>query len=283
MISITSSIGSPVRAGCRPGGLPVGRAGCRPGRRGRVAGPFVETGGRPTSEEAATPPFWCPDRRPRATPPGPRPPWLPPARTRWPGRGLTPRASRSPGRRRSGARRPGPADRRGSRARRQPPTPQDGHRTCPLRPPPGGAAKDEAFSRRLAITWPSRSASASTHRGTSDPGATVSSRPSSRARGWNPSATCRTTVRQIHGPEVEGEAVGIQAGQVEEVLDQAFEPTGLGADDRGCGHRIIGGPVEDGIGVAADRGQRVCGAHGRPRGGIAVPGRGPGPGWRPSY
>ncbi len=54
-------------------------------------------------------------------------------------------------------------------------------------------AKEAAFSTRLATIWPRRSASACTHRGPSDPGASCRSRPSSWACGRNPSTTWRTT------------------------------------------------------------------------------------------
>ena len=42
-------------------------------------------------------------------------------------------------------------------------------RRCPPPPPTRRSAKDEAFSTRLATTWPSRSGSASTHRGGAGP------------------------------------------------------------------------------------------------------------------
>ena len=80
--------------------------------------------------------------------------------------------------------------------------------------------------------------------------------PSSAARGWKPPTTWRTTSAASTRAEVEREAVGIEAGEVEQVLDEALEPPGLAADDGGGRMRVVGGPVEHGLGVAADRGER---------------------------
>ena len=62
--------------------------------------------------------------------------------------------------------------------------------------------------------------------------------------------------RGIDRNQVEGEAVGVEAGEVEEVLHQALETPSLRADDAGCVGGLVGRPVDDRVGIAADRGQR---------------------------
>ena len=98
--------------------------------------------------------------------------------------------------------------------------------------------------------------------------------------GPKPSATWPTTAarRPVAG---RGEAVGVQPGQVEQVLDQSLETTSLAADDGPPLGRIVGRPVDHRLGVAPDRGQRRPQLMGDATGGTDVPAPGPAPGWRP--
>ena len=59
-----------------------------------------------------------------------------------------------------------------------------------------------------------------------------SAMPSSRACGANASAASRTTSVASHGPRVQRELVGVEAGEVEQIADEPFEAAALGADDR---------------------------------------------------
>ena len=47
--------------------------------------------------------------------------------------------------------------------------------------------------------------------------------------------------------------MGVQPGQIEQVLDQSLESPGLSTDDLGGVDGVIGGAVDDCIGVPSDR------------------------------
>ncbi len=162
--------------------------------------------------------------------------------------------------------------------------PQDGTvvAAVPARPRPGGWRTRRRSPPGWPAIWPSRSLSARTRQGTSGPGSERrGSIPSSAARGWNPPTTWRTTSAASTVPEVEGEAVGVEPGQVEQVLDQPLEAAGLGADDGGGRLGVVGGAVEHGVGVAADRGERRAQLVGDRQQELAFLVPGPGQGRRP--
>ena len=107
----------------------------------------------------------------------------------------------------------------------------------------------------MATTWPSRSASADTQTG---PSARRGDQLETELGGPGPEAVGHLTDHggAVDRLQVEREAVGVQPGQVEQVLDQSLEAARLAADDGGCFRRVVGGPVDHRLGVAADRGQR---------------------------
>ena len=144
------------------------------------------------------------------------------------------------------------------------------------------AAKEAAFSTRLATTWPSRSASAETHTGTADAGPELEVEARARsARGRKPSTTWPDHLGAVDRLQVEREPVGVQPGQVEQVLHQSLEAAGLGADHGGGRRRVVGGPVDHRVGVAADRGERRAQFVGDGEEELALLLAGRGPGWPP--
>ena len=55
---------------------------------------------------------------------------------------------------------------------------------------------------------------------------------------------------------LDAEALGLEPGQVEQVAHRALEPPGLGVDDGHAAGDVVGGAVGQGVGVAADGGER---------------------------
>ena len=63
-------------------------------------------------------------------------------------------------------------------------------------------------------------------------------------------------IGEVDRAEIEGEASGIETGEVEEVSNETLEPAGLGHHDAGGRRRVLGGAIGDRLGPAPDRGER---------------------------
>ena len=84
----------------------------------------------------------------------------------------------------------------------------------------------------------------------------ISSRPRLSASGRKAAAVWLTRSPQSTRAMSRENILGVQAGQVEQVLEEASQAPGLGPDHGGGRSDVVGRAVGDGVGIADDRGQR---------------------------